>query len=182
MLYMILFHKIAYVRNHNIKWNDLQQIFIFLFLTFVLPLICIVLIMHTTLRYSDVLTLILVGVEAATPSLAAILTVLYFEAGHGLGCLLKRCYINHFNLKMILICLFLPVVIVGTSKLLYWLIFGITPTFGVLTSKKILIVCWALIAEELGWRGFLQDKLRTYLNELILPLILGIIWAACSAR
>lgn len=40
-----------------------------------------------------------------------------------------------------------------------------------------MIVCWALVAEELGWRDFLQDKLGIYLNELTLPFILGIIWA-----
>jgi membrane protease YdiL (CAAX protease family) len=160
------------------KESDWHQIVVFLLLAFLLPLICILLIMYTPLRGSSIFSFILFGVEAATPSLAAVLTVLYFRAGHGLGQFLKRCYINHFSVKTILICSIFPVVVVGVSKLVYSLAFGITPTFGVLTSKKILIVCSALIAEELGWRGFLQEKLGTYLNKFLLPLVVGIIWAA----
>lgn len=165
------------ILTHNNKKSNLKQIAVYMLLVFVLPLICVILKTFTPLGRSNTLALILFGIEAATPSLAAILTVLYFEAGHGLGQFLKQRYVHHFNFNVVLLSLFLPVLIIGAAKLSSWLFFGIPPTFGVLTSKKFLIVCWALVAEELGWRGFLQDKLGIYLNELIMPLVLGIIWA-----
>ncbi|SDM59815.1 CPBP family intramembrane glutamic endopeptidase [Acetanaerobacterium elongatum] len=165
------------ILSHNNKKSNLKQIAVYLLLVFVLPLFFVLLKMYTPLGRSDALTLILFGLEAAAPSLAAILTVLYFEASHGLGQFLKERYVYHFNFNMVLLSLFLPVVIIGAAKLFSWLFFHIPPTLGVLTFKKILIVCWALIAEELGWRGFFQDKLGIYLNELVMPIILGIIWA-----
>lgn len=47
-----------------------------------------------------------------------------------------------------------------------------------LSLKKIIIVMWALIAEELGWRGYLQEKIEAHVRDLLTPLIVGIIWTA----
>lgn len=155
----------------------MKQILVFLMLAFLLPSLCAILIMNTVIFHSGVLNLIAYGVEAASPSLAAILTVLHFENCRGLKQFLKKSYIDNLNLKVILISFSLPVLVVGASKL-FWLLFGGTSNLGILTPKKMLIICWALIAEELGWRGFLQAKLQIYFSEFTLPLILGIIWAA----
>ena len=171
---MILIHKIEYVQNDNGHGSNLKRILVFLLLAFLIPLICVILI-KDVMDFSNILAFFLFGVEAASPSLAAILTVLF--SGAELRQFLKRCYVNNFNLKMVLVSFFLPVVVVSVPKSFYWLLYGITPTFGALSPKKIIIICWALIAEELGWRGFLQNKLEIYLNKLILPLPLGIIWA-----
>lgn len=156
----------------------MKKILVFLLLAFVLPLLCVILMTGTTLFHSGVFNLVVFGVEAAAPSLAAILTVLYFEKGCGLKQFLKKSYIDNLNLKIILIALFLPILMVGAPKLLNHLIFGGALNLGILSPKKILIVFWALVAEELGWRGFLQNKLQPYFNKLTLPLILGVIWAA----
>jgi len=38
---------------------------------------------------------------------------------------------------------------------------GIKSQFFVpLSGKKLLIIFWALIAEELGWRGYLQERIE----------------------
>ncbi|MFA9380752.1 MAG: lysostaphin resistance A-like protein [Acetanaerobacterium sp.] len=55
---------------------------------------------------------------------------------------------------------------------------GSVTALGTLSPKKIIIICWALIAEELGWRGFLQEKLYAYFSDFTSPLIAGVIWAA----
>lgn len=164
-------------RNNDAIHSHLKQILLFLLLAFSLPLLCSILMINTTLFRSGPFQFIAYGVEAMTPSLAAILTVLYFENGRGLKQFLKKCYIANIHLKWILIALLLPVAVVGVSKLLSWQIYGCAPVIGTLSSKKIIVVCWALIAEELGWRGFMQEKLQVYFNDLTLPLITGIIWA-----
>lgn len=165
-------------RTCNAKEGSLKQLLIFLLLAFTLPLLCIILMADTTLFRSGVLNLTAYGIEAAAPSLATVLTVLLFKNGHGLKQFLKKSYLENVSLKMVLIALILPAVLIGTPKLLYWLIFGITPALGILSLNKIIIVCWALIAEELGWRGFLQEKLQCCLGDFTLPLITGILWAA----
>ena len=35
---------------------------------------------------------------------------------------------------------------------------------------------WALVAEELGWRGYLQEKIEAHVGDVLTPLIVGIIW------
>lgn len=43
-------------------------------------------------------------------------------------------------------------------------------------SQKIIIVMWALVAEELGWRGYLQEKIEAHVGDVLTPLNVGIIW------
>ena len=171
---MIFSHETIHTNRSDKIEAKLKQIIFFLLLAFLIPLICVILMKYTA---NSVLALILLGVEAASPSLAAVATVIFFESGSGLRKLFKKCYVDHLDLKLVLVGLVLPAVVIFASKLVYWLFFDITPNFGILTAKKAMIACWALVAEELGWRGFLQGKLETYLNKFTLPLLLGIIWA-----
>ena len=50
---------------------------------------------------------------------------------------------------------------------------------ALLTVRRMVIILWALIAEELGWRGYLQDKLEVILSHKhkYVPIFTGIIWA-----
>jgi membrane protease YdiL (CAAX protease family) len=34
-----------------------------------------------------------------------------------------------------------------------------------------------LIAEELGWRGYLQNKINNKFSNIVTPIIIGVIWA-----
>lgn len=168
----------SYTSKDGAEGSNFKQLLMLLLLAFTLPLLCAMLIMNTALFRSGAFNLIAYGVEAAAPSLAAVLTVLCFEKGRGLRQFLKRSYIDNLNLNTFLVALFLPFAVVAAPKMLYWMISGSTPSFVMLSQKKTLIVCWALIAEELGWRGFLQEKLRNHFNDFTLPLMLGLIWAA----
>lgn len=154
----------------------MQQIAVFLLLAFLLPLVCALVLANASIP--EALSLILFGLEAATPSLAAILVVLLFSSRSGLRSWLRKCYIDQIDIRLILFGLLLPAVFIPVSKLLSWPITGIAPVPALISPKKMLIVCWALVAEELGWRGFLQDRLQPYLSNRTLPLLLGLIWAA----
>ena len=41
-----------------------------------------------------------------------------------------------------------------------------------------MIIAWALVAEELGWRGYLQVELGRVVSRRWVPLLVGVIWGA----
>lgn len=45
------------------------------------------------------------------------------------------------------------------------------------TSKQLIIIGWAFVAEEIGWRGFLTKKLTSSTNKYVVHLLVGLIWA-----
>lgn len=64
------------------------------------------------------------------------------------------------------------------SKTVYVLVAGDSSIISGLSVKRWIIVLWALIAEEIGWRGFLEPALRTALKRPPLATLLtGIIWS-----
>ena len=64
------------------------------------------------------------------------------------------------------------------AKLLASLIMGeYDPFFGKVSSKQWIMILWAFVAEELGWRGFLEPALnKLAVNKRIIPCIIGLIW------
>lgn len=159
--------------------NDisLRQIFLFLWIAFLLPLFCMVLISKVRLFQTGVLNFLLFGIQAMSPTSAAILSVLCFEKKEGLCQFLKKSYAKNINMKIVLLALILPVVLIGLAKLASWMTTGSTLSIVFPSTKKLFIIFWALIAEELGWRGFLQESLSQYFSNLTLPLVTGILWA-----
>ncbi len=155
-----------------------KQLAAFLLLAFLLPLLCLFFSTQTALGQRNITALLLFGLQAATPALAAVLVVLWFRGRQGLLQFLKRCYARQYSLFLLLLCLLLPVVLAGMARLLYWAGFGVPPVFTALPAQKLLIVGWALVAEELGWRGFLQQQLSRYVTPRLLPLVVGLVWAA----
>ena len=155
-----------------------KQLAAFLLLAFLLPLLCLFFSTQTALGQPNIMALLLFGLQAATPALAAILVVLWFRGRQGFLRFLKRCYARQYSLFLLVLCLLLPAVLAGVVRLLYWAGFGVPPVFTALPAQKLLIIGWSLVAEELGWRGFLQQQLGNYLNRWLLPLALGLVWAA----
>ena len=155
-----------------------KQLAAFLLLAFLLPLVFLFLSTKTALGHSGILALLLFGLQAATPALAAILVVLGFCGKRGLLQFLKQCYARQYSLFLLLLCLLLPALLAGAARLLYWAGFAVPPVLTVLPAQKLLIIGWSLVAEELGWRGFLQQQLGRYLNRWLLPLVVGLVWAA----
>lgn len=158
----------ANLRNKN-------SIVLFLIFTFVLPLICVLL--EKNIFKVGSINFILFGIEAAAPTLAAIIVILIFSGKIGIREFLKKCYFKNIKVNYILLGVMIPIVLLVTAKLTWFVFNGNTPFMKGITAKKLLIVMWALIAEEAGWRGFLQERLDKYFGCLVTPIFLGTIWA-----
>ncbi|MHB8066259.1 MAG: CPBP family intramembrane glutamic endopeptidase [Ruminiclostridium sp.] len=154
-----------------------KSITIFLILVFVLPLICVFLIKNFSIFQSGMLNFIMYGIEAMTPSLAALITTGIFAGSKGIQEFIKKCYFDNIKMRYIALAVILPLAVLTITKAT-WLIFieGI-PFIEGISARKLIIVMWALIAEELGWRGFLQGKLDKRCGHIATPVLIGIIWA-----
>lgn len=156
-----------------------KDIIIFLTTAFLLPLICVVLILFTPLSQNTVVSFILYGIEAASPAIASILAVTIINCKNGglsLGAFLKSKYIDNLILPLILLGLAAPIIIYTAAKLIS-AAFGQSAEFCMPSAKKILIILWSLISEELGWRGFLQDRVEAKFGAAFTPFIISVIWA-----
>jgi membrane protease YdiL (CAAX protease family) len=120
------------------------------------------------------------------PTIAALVTTGLFSGRLSIGSLLKRLILVKVNWKIYGITFFLLPVI------------GITTYLGLgiaykIDLWKIAITAIALgpvnallggvifgvgpLGEEMGWRGFLQDRLQGHLNSVVTAIIVGLIWA-----
>lgn len=170
--------KVVYCEDINMKDKKIKKsITIFLVFAFGLPLICVFLIKNFSIFQSGTLNFIVYGIEAMTPSLAALLTTGIFVGSKGIKAFFKKCYFNNIKVCYIVLAALLPLAVLTITKAT-WLIFAVgTPLIANVTVKKLIIVIWALIAEELGWRGFLQVKLDKSCGHIATPILIGIIWA-----
>ena len=154
---------------------SLGPIILFLILAFLMPLLSILLIRNFAAFQSGILYFILYGFEAATPTLSALLVVLIF--GRQFTSFIKKCYVENIRVDCIFFAILLPVIVLLAAKLTYST-FTRDAVFATgISSRKLIVILWALVAEEAGWRGFLQEKLDVYFGNLFMPLVLGIIWA-----
>ena len=64
------------------------------------------------------------------------------------------------------------------AKLLSSLIIGEHNSFfGAVSCKQWIIILWAFVAEELGWRGYLEPELNKLgVNKQLIPGMVGLIW------
>lgn len=159
------------VRNKNTK----NSIALFLIFAFGLPLVCVLL--EKNVFKSGMINFILFGIEAAAPTLAAIIVTLILSGKIGIRGFLKKCYIKNIKVNYILLGVMIPIVLIVAAKLTWFVFDSSTPFIKGITTKKLLIVMWALIAEEAGWRGFLQEKLDKHFGYLGTPIFVGAIWA-----
>lgn len=74
-----------------------KPIILFLLLVFTLPLICVFLIKKITLFQSGVFNFVINGIEAMTPSLAALITTAVFTGLSGISVFLKKCYFDNIK-------------------------------------------------------------------------------------
>lgn len=158
-----------------INKNTKNSIILFLIFTFGLPLICVPL--EKNIFKSGSMNFMLFGIEAAAPTLAALIVISILGGKIGIREFLKKCYLKNIKVKYILLGVIIPIVLIVTAKLTWFVFDGSTPFIKGITAKKLLIVMWALIAEEAGWRGFLQERLDRHFGCLVTPIILGNIWA-----
>lgn len=112
-----------------------------------------------------------------TPTFSALI-VITILSGHGMiRDFFKKCYFDNFKIRYIVLAVILPFAVLTTTKLTSLLLLNGTPFITSITVKKLIVVIWALVAEEIGWRGFLQEKIDKHCGHLTTPIILGFIWA-----
>lgn len=121
------------------------------------------------------------------PTIAAVITILFFDGYSGLKETVKRIFVFRFSIiNYLFILLTIPSALILTLK-----IFEITP---IDKSNSLLIYITLLassingllsgflngvgpLGEEFGWRGFLLPQLLSKFNDTASSVILGIIWA-----
>lgn len=145
---------------------------LFILISFLLPLAVLFLQSRIT---NDNVNLLLFGVQAASPSIAAFAVLL-----------LSKEVRSHFKVIFqrghIIAAIVVPVLIASitmlVSKIAYCIVCGETFSLGNISATKWLILLWALVAEELGWRGYLEPLLQELnIRKWIVPGIVGVVWS-----
>ncbi len=116
---------------------------------------------------------LLFGIQAASPSIAAIIEIKLFE---------KRSLTDYFSFKLNVTAIIIPLLVAAVpmlvSKIAYCRMVETSVFMADLSAKRWVIVLWALIAEEIGWRGFLKPSLKAIIKRPVwATLITGLVWS-----
>lgn len=150
--------------------NDVNLI-LFLLIAFLLPLVSVA---AQTMIPSASIRLILFGIQAAAPTISAVLLLCFRKE-------LKTRLAPMFHWNRLHMAVILPTIIafvtIGFSKLIYCVLSGSHFIAGSLSVTQTVIILWALVAEEIGWRGYLEPLLREDgVPRRFIPCITGCIW------
>lgn len=144
---------------------------LFLALAFSLPLLFAVL---RTRAEDGTLRLLLYGLQAAGPSLAALAAA---ARGGELVPFLARQLRARGALAACLIPFAAALAAMAAARGLSCALTGEAFAVRGVTPAQGLVILWALAAEELGWRGYLHPLLRASMGRPALaPLAVGLIW------
>lgn len=154
--------------------NNIIPILEYVLWAFGIPTICVLL---CKLNRNHVSNFILYGIEGASPTLAVIIVVFLHNKKNGLIKYLHDKYILNLSLHKCFLAFLIPFVILSCAKIMAIIMRDIFVFPALLTVRRVVIIFWALIAEELGWRGYLQDKLEVIISHKCIPFFTGIIWA-----
>jgi len=155
-----------------------KEIILYLSLAFCLPLICVLLIKKVDIFKSGSLNFILYGIEAMAPTLSALSVTMLLYGRKGLSSFFLKLYTRNIRIRYIILALMIPISMYAATKFVLLLIGDSTPLLVDISSKRLIIIFWSLIAEEIGWRGFLQEKVNEKFGYIVTPLIVGVIWAS----
>lgn len=154
-----------------------KDIFKFLLLATVIPLVCVGIMHVAALSYnSDFIGLVLFGIQAMAPTLATVILILRKDSFYGLKAFLKDKYVANISFKLCLLAFIAPMLILLASKTIITFCIGSRFQLSIPNATGLLIILWTLIAEELGWRGYLQEKIELKFGMAFTPLIIGVIW------
>lgn len=148
-----------------------KNLLLFLSITFLIPIISVYL---QTLTKNPTMKFIFYGIEAAAPSIATIIIITKNKS-------YKSFFTENFRRKRWIAACILPVVLVFTTMLITKLIacFLLRDHFSLcsIPINQVIIISWAFIAEELGWRGWLSPFLNKQMKKTYLvPFVVGSIW------
>lgn len=159
------------------NFKDAKTIILFLVIAFSLPLLCVLIMKYNTNAQNSIWNFILYGVEAASPSIAAIAAVGVMSGSKGIKAFLHNCFSPKIKAAAILVPVLIALGIMLAAKVITCLWMNTSFQINPLSFKKLIIIAWAFFAEEIGWRGFLQKKLTKTIPAFIVPFILGLIWS-----
>ena len=148
-----------------------RNLILFLLISFLLPLVAFV---FQTMIPNDSVCFVLYGIQAASPTISAIVVLC-------LNRKLKTHFTQMFRKEHLLTAVILPIIIACTTmvlaKLIYCVLFRIDFMLGNISTAQFIIILWAFVAEEIGWRGYLESLLKTYgVPKQVVPFIVGMIW------
>lgn len=161
-------------RINNRKYTD--TVVLFMLLTFSIPLGCSLLMLKTDLFKGGILNLILYGIEGASPTIAVLILMYIKDKKRGIKNYLIQKYKFDFSISLCVAAFLVPAAVLTIAKFLANLIMENSHFITLVSTKKIIIIAWALIAEELGWRAYLQDAVEKKVGVLLTPFLIGCIW------
>lgn len=175
------------------KQINRKEILQFIFFAYTIPLLCVILMEWVPICQNGALNFILYGIEGMSPTLAAVIVVLITSRANKkkqkalqndncyenitLLSFLKDKYIKNLSASSCLIGFFLPAIILTIAKLLTMVIWDSNHFIVLPSMKKSIVILFALVTEELGWRGYLKQRIESLVGLMFAPLVLGIIWA-----
>ena len=160
------------------KYNTFyKEIILYFSFVFSLPFVCVLLMKNVDIFKSGLLNFILYGIEAMTPTLSALSVTIILTDRKGLSLFLQKLYIKNIKIGFIILAAMIPMAIYCATKLVVLLIGSSAPLIVDISPKKLLIILWALAAEETGWRGFLQERIDEKFGYIVTPFLVGVIWA-----
>ena len=148
-----------------------MELISFLMITFLLPAKSMV---AQAMISNDFICFILYGMQAAAPTISAIAVLSSSKKG-------KKFLVQMFRKEHLIMAVILPVIVACVTmflaKLIYCAASGVDFALVSIPAVQFIIILWALFAEEIGWRGYLELLLRTYgINKWVVPGIVGMIW------
>ena len=144
---------------------------LFILISFLLPMAALFLQSRIT---NDTVNLLLFGVQAASPSIAAFAVLLLSkEVRPHFKVIFQKAHIT----AVIVVPVLIASITMLISKSVYCIVWGKEFSLGNISVTKWLILLWALVAEELGWRGYLEPFLQEMkIKKWVIPCVVGIIW------
>ncbi len=161
------------MKNQNSKKN----ITCFLILVFLLPGICLFLSKNFYFFQQGPISFVLFGIRAMTPTLSAVIVIMLSGGRRELVLFIKKCYLKNLKLSYLSLAIILPLTVLVVAKTVAFFILKQNTFFTGIGITKAIVIMWALIAEEVGWRGFLQEKINESHGHFLTPIIVGLIWA-----
>ncbi|MBO4471140.1 MAG: CPBP family intramembrane metalloprotease [Clostridia bacterium] len=149
-----------------------KSLVLFIIVSFFLPLMMVAI----QAKISDnAIGFVFYGIQAAAPSISAIVV---FAVNRELRISFSRLFRKDHLGMAILLPVAIVCVVMVTARILSSQITGELSSFwGTISYRQWVIILWAIVAEELGWRGYLEPALnKLIVNKQIVPGIVGLIW------
>ncbi len=152
--------------------KNIRNLILFLLIAFLIPLLMVLLQEQIS---DEMVGFILLGIRAAAPTLAAVVVLLISRE---LRAAFSRMFRKEHLGRALLIPVFLVVMTMLPVKLICSSMAGGSLSLGQISVTQFTIILWALVAEEIGWRGYLEPLLdRMGVHRFVAPGIVGVIWA-----